>query len=115
MLARLGPTDHEFATHEVLIMQFFHGAFRFVDCLHLNECESFGTLVVSICDDFGILHVPDSTKEFEQIALGRIERQVAYVKTGRSDFDRFWFANWTLVLWLRLRRPIWLRLIGAVA
>jgi hypothetical protein len=46
-----------------------------------------------IAYDLGVLHMADSVEELEEIALGRVERQIADVKTRRSDFDRFRFAG----------------------
>jgi hypothetical protein len=72
--------------------------------------------------------VTDAVEELEEIALGRIEGQIADVKTRRSDFDRLRFALRTrfallplfalrLLMMLavtRLRR-CWFSLAAAVA
>ena len=80
-------------------MQFFHGAFCFLDGLHLNKGKPFGTLVVPITYYFGVLHVSDTVEELEQIALGRVERKISDVETWRNNFDRLGF---TLGPWLAL-------------
>ena len=77
---------------------------------------------MAIAHDLGVLHVTDAVEELEEIALGRIEGQIADVKTRRSDFDRLRFALRTrfalrLLMMLavtRLRR-CWFSLAAAVA
>ena len=93
MLACLGTADHEFAAEEFLIVQFADRALRFLERLHLDEGESFGTLVVTIGYNLCVLHLSDAVEEFEQVALGRIEGEIAYVKTRRRHFDRFGFTS----------------------
>src|ERR1700736_6322331 len=92
MFARLRAADHEFAPKEFLVVQFLHCALRFVDRLHRNKRETFRALVVAIAYDLGVLHMADAVKELEEIALGRVERQIPDVKTRRSDFDRLGFT-----------------------
>jgi len=92
MFARFCAAHHQLAPEKFLIVQFLHCALRFVDRLHLDERETFRALVVTIAHNLRVLDVPDAVKELEQIALGRIERQIANVKTRRSDFDRLRFA-----------------------
>src|SRR5947207_267997 len=41
MLIRFCPADNESATEEFLIVQFLHGAFCFLDALHLHKSKSF--------------------------------------------------------------------------
>ena len=41
MLAGFGAAYYQPAAEEFLIVQFFHGALRFLDGLHLYECETF--------------------------------------------------------------------------
>ena len=93
MLAGLGAAYHKPAAKKFLIVQFFYGAFRFLNGLHLHKSKSFRALVVAITHDLGILDVPDSVEQFEKIALGCVERQVTNVQTRRSDFDPFRFAR----------------------
>jgi hypothetical protein len=62
----------------------------------LDEGEPLGTLVVTIGYDLSVLHLPDAVEEFEEVTLGRVERQIAYVKTRRCDFDRFGFTRGAL-------------------
>lgn len=93
MLAGFGAAYYQSAAEEFLIVQFFDGAFRFLNGLHLYKGKPFRALVVPITYDFRILDVPDSVEQFEKIALGCVERQVADVQTRRSDFDPFRFAR----------------------
>jgi hypothetical protein len=53
----------------------------------LDERETFRSLVVAIAHDFGVLDMADAVEEFEEIALGRVEGQIADVKTRGRDFD----------------------------
>ncbi len=89
MLAGFCAAHYQSAAEEFFVVQFLHSAFRFLDGLHLHEGESLRTLVVPITYDLRVLDVPDAIKQFEEIALGGIEGQVADVKTRRSDFDSF--------------------------
>jgi hypothetical protein len=73
MLAGLCAAYHESAAEEFCVMEFLHGAFRFLNGLHLHEGKSFRTLVVPITYDLRVLDVPDAIKQFEEIALGGVE------------------------------------------
>ncbi len=103
VFARFRATDHELAAEKLLVVQFLYRALGFFDRLHRDEGETFRTLVVAIAYDLGVLNVADAIEELEKVALGRIERQIAYVKTRRSHFDRFrlalrpWFARLLLL------------------
>ncbi len=68
-------------------MQFRDGALRFLHRVHLHERKAFRALVVLVGHDLGVLHLPDAVEELEEIALRRLERQVADVKTRRGDFN----------------------------
>ena len=61
------------ATHIVFVVQFGHGALRFVDGLHLDEGKSFRFLRVLVGNDFYVLHRPDAAEKLEKIALGRLK------------------------------------------
>jgi len=74
MLTRFGATYDQPAAKKFLIVQLFYGALRFLDRLHLYESKSFRALVVAITYHLGILDVPDSVEQIEEIALGRFER-----------------------------------------
>ena len=87
MFARFRAADYEFAAEEFLIVQFRYRALCFIHRQHLHESETFRALVMLVSHDFGVLHFPDAIKELEQIALRRVERQIADVKTRRCDFD----------------------------
>ena len=104
MVARFRATDDEFAAEEFLVMQLRDGAFCFVDGLHLNKGEAFGTLIVPVADHFRVLHVTNAIEELKQIAFAGVEREVTDVKPGSSDLDGFRFASRTfafaLLLWL---------------
>jgi hypothetical protein len=89
MLIGFCPADNESATEEFLVVQFLHGAFCFLDALHLHKSKTFRTLVVPVTYDLRILHVPYAIEQFKEIALSCVEGQVADVKTRRSYFYSF--------------------------
>src|SRR5262245_31026749 len=89
-------------TEKFLVVQFFYRAFCFLYGLHLNKRKTFRALVVPIAYDLCVLHVSNAVEQFEKIALGGVEGQVANVKTRRRDFNPFWLA----------RRSRWLRAIA---
>ena len=80
MFARFRAADHELAPKEFLVVQFLYGALRFVDGLHRNERKTFRALVVAIAYDLSVLHVADTVEQLEEIALRRVEGQIAHVK-----------------------------------
>ena len=84
---------NEPATEEFLVVQFLHRTFRFLDSLHLYKRKTFRALVVPIAYHLCIVHVSDAVEQFEEIALGRVKRQVTNVETRRRDFNPFWFAR----------------------
>ena len=98
MLRRFCTAHHQLAAKEFLIVQFCNRSFGFVDGLHLNERETFGTLIMAVTYHLGVLHVANTIKEFEKVALRGVERQVANVETRRRDFDRFGFAGRPLLM-----------------
>ena len=102
MLIGFRAAHHEPATEEFLVVQFLHGAFRFLDGLHLHKRKTFRALVVPIAYDLCVMHVANAVEQVEEIALGGVERQVANVETRRRDFNPFWLA----------RRSRWLRAIA---
>ncbi len=81
MLAGLRATNNESATKEFFVMQFLHGAFRFLNGLHLNERKTFRALIMPVTYDLSVLHVAHAVEQFEEIALGGVEGQVADIKT----------------------------------
>ena len=87
------PAHHQSATEEFFVVQFLHGTFGFLDGLHLYKCETFRTLVVPVTYHFGILHVPYTGKQFEQVALCGVEGQIADVQSRRGDLDPFRFSR----------------------
>jgi hypothetical protein len=50
---------------------------------------------VFVGHNFGVLHLTDPIEKFKEIAFGRIEREVADVKTRRGHFDGFGLAGGT--------------------
>ena len=90
------------AAEKFLVVQFLHRASCFLDGLHLYKRKTFRALVVPIAYDLCVLHMSNAVEQFEEIALGGVERQVANVETRRCDFNPFWFA----------RRSRWLRAIA---
>ena len=79
MLIGFRATDDQPATQEFLVVQFLNRAFRFVDGLHLYKRKAFRALVVAIANNLCVLHMSNAGEQFEQVALGRVERQVADV------------------------------------
>jgi hypothetical protein len=59
----------------------------------LHEGETFRALVVPVAYNLRVLHVSDAIEQFEQIALGGIERQVAHVEPRGRDLNPFWFTR----------------------
>ena len=84
---------NEPATEEFLVVQFFYRAFRFLNGLHLNKRKTFRALVVPIAYDLCVLHVSNAVEQFEKVALGGVEGQVANVETRRRDFNPLWLAR----------------------
>jgi len=93
MLIGLRATHNEPATEKFFVVQFLHSSFRFLDGLHLHKRKTFRALVVPIAYDLCVLHVTNAVEQFEEIALGGIERQVADVETRRRDFNPFGLAR----------------------
>jgi hypothetical protein len=78
-VAGFSTTDDQFTAHELLVVEFGYGAFCLVDCVHRHECEALRVLRVPMAYDFRVVDLADAVEEVEQIALGRIEREVADV------------------------------------
>jgi hypothetical protein len=91
---------NEPATEEFLVVQFLYSALRFLDGLHLHKRKTFRALIVPIAYDLCVMHVANAVEQFEEIALGGVERQVADVETRRRDFNPFWLAR-SRSRWLR--------------
>ena len=79
MLARLRAADDQLATEKFLVVQFFHGPLSFLDGLHLDESKPFRALIVAIAHHFRVLNMANAVEQFEEIALGGVEGQIAYV------------------------------------
>jgi hypothetical protein len=103
MLIGFRAAHNEPATEEFLVVQFFHSAFRFLDGLHLHKCKTLRALIMPIAYDLRVVHVSNAIEQFEEIALGGVEGQVANVETRRRDFNPFWLAR---------RSRCWLRAIA---
>src|SRR5207253_1189486 len=88
----LRATNDEPTTEEFVVMRFLHIAFCLLDGLHLDEGKTFRALIMPVAYYLSVLHVPHAVEQFEEIALGGVEGQVADIKTRRSDFDRLRFA-----------------------
>src|SRR2546430_2171227 len=69
MLAGLRATNHESAAEELLIVQFLHCAFRFLNGLHLNERKTFRALIMPVTYDLSVLHLSHAVEQFEEIAV----------------------------------------------
>jgi hypothetical protein len=92
MLAGFGAAHYQPAAEEFLVVQFFHGPFRFLNSLHLYKRETFRALVMAVTYNFRILNVSDSVEQLKKIAFGCVERQVANVQTRGTDFNPLRFA-----------------------
>jgi len=104
VLARFCSTHNELAAEKLLVVKFRDCTFGFFDRVHLHESEPFGTLIMFIADNLGVLNLTDAVEELEQIALRRIEREIAHVETRGSNFNALWFTrNPRGLLPLRLR------------
>jgi len=108
VVARLSAAHHQLATKEFFVVQGFDRSFRFLNCLHLHKGKALGTLVMAVTDHLRVLNVSDAVEQLEQIALGRVEREIAHIKPGRRNFDRLGF---TLRPWLALLLLLMLRLM----
>jgi hypothetical protein len=93
MLIGFCAAHNEPATEKFLVVQFLHSAFRFLNGLHLHKRKTLRALIVPIAYDLCVLHVPNTVEQFEEIALGGVEGQVANVETRRRDFNPFWLAR----------------------
>lgn len=93
MLARLGAAHDQLAAEKFLVVQFFDGPFRFLHGLHLNEGKTFRALIVTIAHHFCVLNMSNTVEQFEKIAFGGIEGEIAHVQTWRSNLYRFGFAR----------------------
>ena len=58
MLIGFRAAHNEPATEEFLVVQFLHGAFRFLDGLHLHKRKTFRALVVPIAYDLCVITWP---------------------------------------------------------
>ena len=65
---------------------------------------------MALAHHFGVLHVPDAIEELEEIALGRVEGQIADVETRRSDFDWLGFTLRPLLALFAMRLMLMLLL-----
>ena len=73
------PAHDQPAAKEFFVVQFLHGAFRFLDGLHLHKGKTLRTLIMAIAHDLGVLHVPDAVEQFEKIALSSVDGKIANV------------------------------------
>ncbi len=94
MLAGFRATHHQSPPEEFLVVQFLHGTFGFLDGLHLYKGKTLGALVVPVAYNLRILHVPYAVKQFKEIALSSVKREVADIKTRRCDFNNLRFSRW---------------------
>ena len=62
MLAGFGTAYYQSAPEEFLIVQFFHGAFRFLNGLHLHKRKTFGALIMPIAYDLCVLHMSNAVE-----------------------------------------------------
>ena len=72
-------------------MQFFYRTFRFLDGLHRNKRKPLRALVVPVANYLGVLNVPNTVEQLEQVAFGRVEGKIPDVETRRRNFDRLRF------------------------
>jgi len=60
MLIGFRAAHNEPATEKFLVVQFLHGAFRFLDGLHLYKRKTFRALVMPIAYDLCVTHVANA-------------------------------------------------------
>ena len=81
MTVGLRAADNQLAAQEFLVVQLRDSPFRFLDRLHLDERKTFRTFVMLVGHHFRVLHLTNSVEKLEQVALRRVEGQIADVKT----------------------------------
>ncbi len=81
MLVGFSAAHDQPSAEEFLVVQFLHRAFGFLDGLHLNKGKTFRALIVPVAYDLRVLHVSNAVEQFEEVALGSVEGQVANVET----------------------------------
>jgi hypothetical protein len=89
----LGTADHQLAAHVFLVVKLVDGTLGLIDGGELDETESFGTMGLAVADDLDVLDGADAAEEFEHIALGRIEGEVADIDAGSGHLDAFGLAR----------------------
>ena len=89
----LGSAHHELAAHVLLVVEFGDGALGLVDGVQLDEAEALGAMGLAVADDFDVLDRADSAEEFEQVALGGVEGEVADVDAGSGHLDALGLAR----------------------
>ena len=65
MLVGFCSAHNQPAAEEFLVVQFLHGAFRFLDGLHLHKSKTFRPLVVPVTYDLCVLHVSHAVEQFK--------------------------------------------------
>jgi hypothetical protein len=93
LIVVLGAAHDELAAEKLLVVEFLDGAPRFFGRLHLDERETLGTLRLFMADDFGRHDLADAVEQLREVALGRVEREIADVKTRRGHLDGFGLAR----------------------
>ena len=73
VFARFCSAHNKFTAEKLLVVKFCHCTLGFFDRVHLDESKPFGTLIMLVADDLGVLNLTNAVEEFEQIALCRIE------------------------------------------
>ena len=92
VLARFCAAHNQLPAQEFFVVQFLYCALGFLDGLHLHKGEPFRALIVPIAYHLCVLNVANAVEQFEKIAFGGVEGQVADVKARRSDLDWLRFA-----------------------
>src|ERR1700737_3415343 len=80
MLTRFRTADHEFATKELLIVQFLDGTVCLPHSPQLQQSETFRPLIVTVTYDLGVLYMANAVEQLEEITLRRVEGQVTDVE-----------------------------------
>jgi hypothetical protein len=84
----LGAAELQGATHEVFAMKLSHGAAGFINAGQGHKGESLGALGAAVDHHLSVADIAHSAEEFEQVALGSVIGEIAYIEAIGGDFAR---------------------------